>query len=52
MNTFLDKSLIPLMDKIRRINEWNYTPPGSTERFQKYVGLRNLGCICYMNSML
>ena len=27
-------------------------PTTSQERYQKYVGLRNLGCICYMNSMM
>jgi ubiquitin carboxyl-terminal hydrolase 34 len=52
MKSFLEKSMLPLMQLIRRIDGWNYTPPGSTDKAQKYVGLRNLGCICYMNSML
>jgi hypothetical protein len=28
MNSFLEKSLLPLMKIIRRIEGWNYTPPG------------------------
>ena len=52
MNSFLEKSMMPLMNLIRRIDGWNYTPSGSSEKAQKYVGLKNLGCICYMNSML
>lgn len=52
MNSFLEKSMIPLMNLIKKQNGWNYTPPGHSENKQKYVGLKNLGCICYMNSML
>ena len=52
MNTFLEKSMIPLIKLIRRIEGWNYSPPGQNDRSQKFVGLRNLGCICYMISML
>lgn len=52
MNTFLEKSLVPLMKLIKRHDVWGYNPPGTSERPQSYVGLRNLGCICYLNSML
>jgi ubiquitin carboxyl-terminal hydrolase 34 len=52
MNAFLEKSMVPLMKLIKRHEGWNYTPPGNSERSQKYVGLRNLGCICYMNAMM
>lgn len=53
MNAFLEKSMVPLMSMIKRHDGWNYTPPGSSgESKQKYVGLRNLGCICYMNAMM
>lgn len=41
-----------LMSHIERTDAWNYTPPSATERTQDFVGIRNLGCICYMNSML
>lgn len=53
MNIFLEKSMIPLMSFIRRHDGWNYQPAGSGSTFrQKYCGLKNLGCTCYMNSML
>lgn len=29
MNSFLEKSMIPLTKLIRRIDGWNYSPPGS-----------------------
>ena len=44
--------MVPLMKVIKRHDGWNYTPPGLSEAKQKYVGLYNFGCICYMNSML
>ncbi len=40
------------MALIKRRDGWNYSPPGSVEKNQKYVGLRNLGATCYMNSMI
>ena len=53
MKTFLEKSMLPLMGMIKRHEGWNYTPPSnSLESKQKYVGLKNLGCICYMNAMM
>jgi len=54
MNNFMERSMIPLMNNVRRLENWNYSPSGSSysDKSQKYVGLRNLGCICYMNSML
>ena len=52
MSSFLEKSMVPLMKVIKRHDGWNYTPPGLSEAKQKYVGLYNFGCICYMNSML
>lgn len=52
MNNFIREQLQPLMDMIKKPKGWNYTPPNSSDRVQKYVGLRNLGCICYMNSMM
>lgn len=53
MNAFLEQSMLPLMDLIKRQDGWNYSPPGGgSESRQKYVGLKNLGCICYMNAMM
>jgi hypothetical protein len=53
MNSFLEKSMVPLMKMIKRQDGWNYSPPGNhVEGRQKYCGLKNLGCICYMNAMM
>jgi hypothetical protein len=52
LHYFLENCMQPLMAHIERADGWNYTPPSATERSQEFVGLRNLGCICYMNSML
>ena len=52
MDYFLRECMQPLMSYIERADVWNYTPPSAKERNQDFVGLRNLGCICYLNSML
>lgn len=52
MQNFIKDQLKPLLEMINKPKGWNYTPPNSSERVQKYVGLKNLGCICYMNSMM
>lgn len=52
MHKFMKEQLGPLLEKIKKPNKWNYQPPGQNAALQKYVGLRNLGCICYMNSMM
>jgi ubiquitin carboxyl-terminal hydrolase 34 len=52
MHYFLENCMQPLMSHVQRAESWNYTPPSASGRSQEFVGLRNLGCICYMNSML
>jgi ubiquitin carboxyl-terminal hydrolase 34 len=52
MTNFIEDQLKPLLEMIKKPKGWNYNPPNSSERVQKYVGLKNLGCICYMNSMM
>lgn len=52
MGRFIKEQLGPLLDKIKKPNKWNFQPPGQSAAMQKYVGLKNLGCICYMNSMM
>jgi ubiquitin carboxyl-terminal hydrolase 34 len=52
MEYFVKNCVQPLLAKIQRCEGWNYSPPSAAERSQDYVGLRNLGCICYMNSMM
>lgn len=34
MDNFLKEQMIPLVKIIRRIDGWNYTPPGVNERTQ------------------
>ena len=44
-----------MLNSVEKPRTWNYQPPskdGGEGRVQEYVGLRNLGCICYMNSMM
>ena len=52
MLSFLQDCFIKLTQKFKKKNEWNYVPPSQSQRAQSFVGLRNLGCICYMNSIL
>jgi len=40
---------LPLRD---RENSWQYAPSQCRKAPCGYVGLRNLGCICYMNSLM
>lgn len=32
MNSFLEKSMVPLMKLIRKQDGWNYSPPDSSEK--------------------
>jgi len=52
MKKFLEEQLVPLIQTIKKPKSWSYVPQTNSESSQKYVGLRNLGCICYMNSMM
>ncbi len=53
MNAFIGDQLMPLLNLIKRQPSWGYKPPTlSGGDIQKYVGLNNLGAICYMNSMM
>lgn len=52
MKRFIEEQLSPLIQSIKKPKTWNYAPSSTTTSYQKYVGLRNLGCICYMNSMM
>ena len=55
MRDFLQGILAPMLESVEKPRGWSYQPPGKEGgegRAQEYVGLRNLGCICYMNSMM
>jgi ubiquitin C-terminal hydrolase len=42
------------MDLVKKPSGWKHSPASvdGGNRYQEYVGLVNLGCICYMNSMM
>lgn len=52
MEFFLTGCLGPLSEKLHKPKVWDYAPPNQSKNLQEFVGLRNLGCICYMNSIL
>lgn len=51
LEQILTHGLVPLCNKIKRQSGWNYTPSGDSKT-SRYLGIKNLGCICYMISML
>lgn len=51
LNELIVKQMFPLCSQIKLHSGWLYTPSGDSRK-GKYSGIRNLGCICYMNSML
>eukprot|EP00753_Platysulcus_tardus_P017554 PLAT6434.1.p1 GENE.PLAT6434.1~~PLAT6434.1.p1 ORF type:complete len:2665 (+),score=1477.87 PLAT6434.1:44-7996(+) len=53
----LFSSVLPLMHKQaqqsqRSVREWSFEPDTESRSAAGYVGLRNLGCTCYMNALL
>ena len=55
MDSFLKRVLMPMLDSVEKPKGWSFQPPSQEAgegRVQEYVGLRNLGCICFMNSMM
>jgi hypothetical protein len=51
LNELIVKQMFPLCKEIRLHPGWLYTPSGDTRK-GKFSGIRNLGCTCYMGSML
>lgn len=51
MDYFMKSCLQPVVEKIQRSDTWTYQPPTQSAIKSDYVGLRNPGCLCYMNSM-
>jgi len=52
MQVLLKDLLIPLLNSINTHNDWDYAPLKGRRSHLNYVGLENLGCTCYMNSVL
>jgi len=38
--------------RTKRISDWNIAPESGDKSITGYIGLKNLGCICYMNSLM
>ena len=51
MATFLETHLLPLLNSCPRPEKWRFKP-SSGGRVHSHCGIVNLGCICYMISML
>jgi hypothetical protein len=54
LNEFLSERLWSMIEKMQRPKAWKFVPQDNSKTAlqSSYVGLVNLGCICYMNSML
>ena len=51
MVEFIQNYIKPLIKDVERPKKWRHSP-SSKVRVNQHVGIVNLGCICYMNSML
>jgi ubiquitin C-terminal hydrolase len=51
MVEFIQNYIKPLIKDVERPKKWRHSP-SSKGRVNEHVGIVNLGCICYMNSML
>jgi len=51
MVEFLNMNIGPLVADVERPKKWRHLP-SSKGRVEQHVGIVNLGCICYMISML
>jgi ubiquitin carboxyl-terminal hydrolase 9/24 len=49
---FLSKFHIEGQWRTKRLADWLITPKMNEKSATGYVGIKNLGCICYMNSFL
>ena len=54
MRVFTDDMLLPMIRAIKNPKKWGFVAPNQrrNDTTQDYRGLVNLGCICYMNSMM
>ena len=46
------KCILPLSEYIPKLNVWSYCPDKEEKSSSGFVGIKNLGSICYINSML
>lgn len=48
---FIKDFIVPLIKDVERPKKWRHSPSGGS-RTDNYIGITNLGCICYMISLL
>lgn len=48
----MDVAFLVCPDCDESIGEWEYLPPVGPRPFKGFVGLKNAGATCYMNSVL
>jgi ubiquitin carboxyl-terminal hydrolase 34 len=53
---FLEEKVWNLIKDMKRPKDWKFVPSDNQKSVisssQNYVGIVNLGCVCYMNSMM
>ena len=52
LDTLISNCLLPLSQRIPLRSSWSYIPGHDMRQSTGYLGIRNLGCICYMIAML
>ena len=52
IQSFFKNSLSKLIEVIPERSKYDFKPSNHTKSIYGYVGIYNLGCICYMNAML
>jgi len=52
VSTLIEGGFLKLLEVIPERKKYGYLPAKLTKTFYGYVGLKNLGCICYMIAML
>lgn len=51
-NLFSLSLSLSLLAESQNVTEWDYCPPVAIRGRGAFVGLKNAGCTCYMNSVL
>ena len=52
MVTFLQVQLLPMIESVPTPTSWSHQPVTDIRKTGDYIGIRNLGNVCYMISML
>ena len=52
MNTFFKEMLLPMVQVVQRPQSWSHEPSDRVRGAEQQLGIRNLGNVCYMISML